>query len=133
MISEALLQRIAAQFPELPVLTDSVVGAAMTIPGRHPGVGALAIQDDGSEATVAIGEITHGHFSDFREDASAQEKAHAIADSVVAFLRLLFADRVLLWRSGQSGGWRVLEGDEVPTVHSDAGTQFYVWSGPISD
>lgn len=133
MIAKKLLQGIAGRFPDLPVLTESADGATMTIPGHHPDVGAVSIWDDGSEATVAIGEISHRHFSDYREDASAEEKAYAIAEDVITFLGLLFADRVLLWKSGRTGGWRVLEEDEVPMVHSDAGTQFYVWSGPIWD
>jgi hypothetical protein len=52
-------------------------------------------------------------------------------DSLVWFLEDLVADRVLIWRSDGSGGWRIIETDEQLNVHSDAGTQFYLWSGPI--
>lgn len=131
MITQEILKGIAHHFPDLLVLTESANGATMTIPARHPEVGAVSIWEAGSEAIVGIGEITHGHFGDYRKDISAEERAQAIAEDVIAFLGLLFADRVLLWKAGRSGGWRVLQTDEGPMVYSNAGTRFYLWSGPI--
>jgi hypothetical protein len=102
------------------------------IPTNHEGVGDISIWDDGEEATFVIGNITHHHFTDYTPGISEEEAAYNISEDVIGFLEDLFADRVLLWKSSSGGGGlRVLQEGEMPQVHSDAGTQFYFWSGPV--
>ena len=128
MIAEALRTELAQRFPELSSLSNE---GGLVMPAAHEAVGDVTISDDGNEATLCIGTITHGHFNDFREGVSPEAAARTIAEDVVSFLEALLADRVLLWRSDDAGGWRILDTDEKPNVHSDSGTQFYLWSGPI--
>jgi hypothetical protein len=132
MLTDVLRKAITQRFPEIQITTHLPPGAAIVIPAIHEGVGDISIWDDGGEATLVLSDITHGHFTDDAPGISEEEAAHLIAEDVMGFLEHLFADRVLLWkRPSGGGGWRVLADGEVPQVHSDAGTQFYFWSGPV--
>ncbi len=130
MIAELLRERLAARLPHAELRTGPSEGS-LVFPAVREEVGDVVVYDDGDEATVFVGTITHGHFDDYAEGVSEDERAVTVAESVADFLDALFADRVLLWRSGRSGGWRVLDDEEQPDVRSDAGTQFFLWSGPI--
>src|SRR5262249_21251822 len=102
--------------------------------GAHSEVGDVCIWDDGDEATVSIGEITHGHFNPYDPSLSPEQLATVVTGEVLQFLADLFLDRVLLWKSreGGSGGWQVLdEGNELSLMDSDDLT--YLWSGPVKN
>ena len=129
MMADLLTTELAARLPDLEVRTDAP-NRSLVIPAANDEVGNVTIIDDGDEFTLYIGTITHGHFSDY-EAANPDERARTIVDSLVLFLEDLVADRVLIWRSDGSGGWRGIDTDEQLNVHSDSGTQFYLWSGPI--
>lgn len=129
MMVDLLKTELAGRLPSLEIRTGAP-DRSIVIPAAHQAVGEVTIVDDGDEFTVYIGTITHGHFSDY-DAATPEERARTIVDSLVWFLEDLVADRVLIWRSNGSGGWRIIEADEQLNVHSDAGTQFYLWSGPI--
>jgi hypothetical protein len=132
-ITEMLRKELAARFPTLRVISESANEPNLTIPACHPDVGNISLSDDGSEATLCIGSITHSHFCDYSDDISENERVKAIVDDVLSFLEMLFSDRVLLWKSGIFGGWRLLKEGEEPDVSSyPAGTQYFVWSGPYS-
>ena len=132
MIANVLRKAITQRLPEIEFTTPSPPGAAIVIPARHEGVGDVSIWDDGDEATLDIRNISHSHFTDYTPGISEEEAAHSISEDVIGFLEDLFADRVLLWKSScGGGGWRMLADGEVPQVHSDAGTQYYFWSGPV--
>jgi hypothetical protein len=84
------------------------------------------------QSALAIGTITHGHFSLHDATMSRDQIATQIVADGVGFLDDLFADRVLLWQSpdGRSGGWRVLGRDEnLSPVGSE--NQAFTWSGAI--
>lgn len=101
----------------------------MVFPAASPEVGDIEIYDDGDELTVVLGKFTHDHFSNDDAGLSMDEKADRIAENVAVFLEKLFADRVILWGSGQgSGGWCYV--DESGGVESYG--KEYVWSGPAS-
>ena len=106
--------------------------ATVTFPAAHTEVGDVSVWDDGDEATVMVGEITHGHFNPYHSTLTEAEVARRVTDMVVDFLESLFADRVVLWCSEnrRSGGWRVLHETprEAPTGLSGC---VYVWSGPL--
>lgn len=131
ILTTVLREMITERFPEIEIAATSPDGPAIVIPARHRGIGNVSILDDGDEATLDIANITHGHFCDYTPNISEVEAARAISGDVVGFLAELFADRVLLWRSPPGGGWRILQQEEEPRVHSDADTQFYFWSGPV--
>jgi hypothetical protein len=130
MMRDLLRTELARRLPSMQFRTDASDGS-IVLPAAHAQVGDVTILDDGDELTVYIGTITHGHFNDYTPDNSPDAQMRAIVDSVVWFLEDLVADRVLIWQSNGSGGWRIIEQDESLDVHSDAGTQFYLWSGPI--
>ena len=91
----------------------------------------LTIYDDGDEATVDFSEITHGHFNPYNESLSDEERWGSITESVVGFLRAVFADRVLLYRTPDRamGGWKCLDvSSESPQRHH--GCEYFLWSGP---
>lgn len=110
-------------------------------PAVHPEVGDVSIWDDGDEATVAIGDITHGHFGAY-DGALSQEQIHEeVAKQVVAFLADLFADKVVLWRTPgrRLGGWYYA--DREPQGAGTTGclgrflasprkAERFLWSGP---
>ncbi len=111
------------------MLTGAPPDAVATFPAAHPVVGDLDIYDDGNEATVAIDDITHGHFNPHDPALSEKEIAARVTDDVLCFLEAMFADRVLLWKvQGGAGGWMPLDRKSDPMLPLDA--QKYVWSGP---
>lgn len=98
----------------------------------NPHIGFVSVSDDAEEATVSVGEITHGHFNPY--DSSLSEDAHAkwVSDAVIGFLEDLFRDRVVVWTAGpgRGGGWIVLEEGAEPELAKDVSA--HLWSKPLS-
>ena len=127
-IRDLLLPALRTKFPDRPFTVGTPPDPIATFPAAHPDVGDLVITDDGAEATVFVGDLTHGHFGPYDQTSSPAQVADRATDEIVDFLALLFADRVLLWSvPGHSGGWRLLthDGREPPR---QANT--FLWSGP---
>jgi hypothetical protein len=133
MIRDLLLPALVANFPNRGFRTGDSPNAIGIFPAAHAEVGDVTIWDDGDEATVGIGEITHGHFNPYDETLTEQQIAERVTSDVVAFLTDLFADRVLLWKSlnNGAGGWQVLEGENDFSL-MDAEALTYLWSGPVT-
>ena len=132
MITDLLLPELQSRFADRKLRLGTAPNEVAIFPAAHPGVGDLTIWDDGDEATVGIGEITHDHFNPDDDSLSSEEIAKRVSKEVVEFLEDLFADRVLLWKSpdGRSGGWRVLT---TPDDSLEQGNNLtYLWSGPVS-
>jgi hypothetical protein len=133
MIRENLLRELNDRFPGRGMRTGVPPDPIAVFPAMHPEVGEVKIWDDGDEATIEIGRITHGHMNPYGASMSEDEVAREVTRQVVEFLEDLFTDRVLLWVSadGRSGGWKVLS-DTVETSDPPRGTCIFVWSGPPS-
>lgn len=133
MIREVLLPALQAKFPDCGFRLGELANVVGAFPAVHPEVGDVTIWDDGDEATVGVGEITHGHFNPYDEGLSEKEIADRVTSDVVEFLDDLFADRVLLWKSpdGRSGGWRILDND-TPYSLMGGDDLTYLWSGPVN-
>jgi hypothetical protein len=103
-------------------------------PGIHEAVGDVSVWDDGEEATVGVGTITHGHFNPYDQSLTAEQVSIQVSEDVVGFLEDLFADKVLLWKSPDSGsgGWRILGHDEQISL-MDSEDITFVWSGPVEN
>jgi hypothetical protein len=104
----------------------------VTFPAPHPRIGEIRIWDDGNEATIKVGNITHDHLNPYDETLTEEEIACRVTEGVILFLDLLFADRVVFWRhlSGHAGGWRVLEEwKKLPHLGDDIET--CIWSRPL--
>ncbi|HEX8252030.1 MAG TPA: hypothetical protein VF846_02690 [Thermoanaerobaculia bacterium] len=127
-LRSALLNTLIGRFGA-DAFVPGTEDAVAVFPEAHADVGPVIVCDDGDEATVTVGTITHGHFNDF--DQPLAVAVQQIAIDVADFLEALFAGRVVLWRSrtGMSAGWRWLADDEQPTLQPDATT--YLWQGPI--
>ena len=126
-IHSTLVPALQQRFASRGVVVGQPPAPIATFPAQHPDVGDLIVLDDGSEATVLVGELTHGHFNSYEPSLSPDELAREVTESVLRFLDDLFADRVLLWTiPGKSGGWETLT-EEPP--HFPQGAQTFVWSG----
>ena len=135
-IFDALVAAFEPRFPDRGMrLERSAIAPDRTFPdivfpARHPHVGDLVISDDGDEATVYIGAITHSHFGSYDESLSAERAAERIAADVADFIELLFADRVLLWKAFGAGGWHRVEKPATVSPRSWF-RKWFVWSRPL--
>ncbi len=131
MIRDHLVPMLAERFPGRGLATGSPPDPIAVFPAAHPRVGDVSVTDDGHEATVFIGEITHCHFGPEHFSSPEEATELAIAESVADFVADLFADRIVLWTAADGKGagfWR--RGDDRPGFANDAAPT-YVWSGPL--
>jgi len=131
MIRDVLLPELMARFPDRSLQTKNSGNTIGFFPAAHPDVGDLYIADDGDEATLFIGDLTHLHF-DFEAGEAEPEKR--VGNDVLEFLDELFADRILIWKS------RTMDGDgSMPIEDASLFSGItpddltYVWSGPIKN
>jgi hypothetical protein len=132
VIAEVLIPALRKRFPTAGMRTGGPPDAVAVFPAKHPAVGEVRIWDDGDEATISVGDITHWHTYPSDPSIDPRDAALSATEEIVGFLEELFADRILLWRAPGcgAGGWfhRAMEsaalglgGDELT----------YVWSGPV--
>ncbi|TPW21856.1 MAG: hypothetical protein FD126_277 [Elusimicrobia bacterium] len=67
-----------------------------------PEVGDLQVWDDGDEATMAIGKLTHVHITAYESlpydpNISEEEIAKRVTEEVLKFLEGFFAERIVVW------------------------------------
>ena len=131
MIRDHLIAAIKESFPNLPFSFPQSSNLIATLQSPSAEIGTLEIYDDGDEATVSISEITHGHFDRFDTSLGETQRDRQIVEDVIGFLRALFADKVLLFRtpSRSMGGWRRLDLSSEPPTFSP-GREYFLWSGP---
>jgi len=129
MLKEKVLNSLLHHFNDVTVDRKSKYFAIF--PAKHPEVGEVRIEEDGSELILYIGEITHGHFGSYEPGLSEQEHSEIIVESVTDFLRDLFADEYYLFRGDQSGGWARLDMVKESDMRS-RNMRWYKWSGPIT-
>jgi hypothetical protein len=131
-VRDALVPRLLERFHGRGLRLGFPPRPVATFPAAHPEVGDATVWDDGSEARVEVGEITHGHFNVYDEGLTDAERHERIALSVVRYLEDLFADRVLLWCSSGPGprrGGELLIGRAAPSMIRPDDLTF-LWSGP---
>ena len=141
MISEILIPKLKQHFPDrgLRIGTDSGsndLKPCAVFPAIHPDVGTISICDDGDELTVHAGNYTHTHFSNYDDELTEEQKAEKISDEVIEFLKDLFSDKIVLYRSyGIFGGWYPREENEKKESKGifNNRRKEYVWSGPLSN
>ena len=135
MIREVMLPELQSRFPNRGMRAGESINQIGIFPAAHGEVGDLQIWDDGDEATIYIGSITHGHFDSDDRTLAEANSARCISDEVVEFLELLFADRVLIHKSRTDGsdGWEVFDSDDFSDARLNVTDRTYVWSGPIKN
>jgi len=128
VLSQLLLTVLRERFPDRGLVAAQPPNPCAVFPGTHPGIRGVSIYDDGSEFTVCVDDLTHGHFGEYAEGLSDAEHAERVVGAVVEFLGALFADRVAVWgQANVGGGWcRLGQGG----AGGPAGVQEFVWSGP---
>ncbi len=128
MIGKTLIPKLQQRFPGRGLRVGSPPLPCAVFPAIHPEVGEIQIYDDGDELTVVLGNFTHGHFSNYDEKLSIEQKAEQIIEEILKFLEELFADQIIFWGSHQgSGGW--YKKGECSEWKKEA--KEYVWSGPL--
>ena len=130
MIRDTLLPALRAQFPDRELRPGDSPNTIGVFPAANDEIGDLTVLDDGDEATIYVGVITHLHFDG--DTSSKAEVDERIADEVVSFLAELFADRILLWRScapGHDGAMPLNDAKNLSGIGASDLT--YLWSGPI--
>jgi hypothetical protein len=153
-LRESLLDAVVKQFGECAMRVgtsaDVVSPAAygdliVQFPAAHPAVGDASVwgrnERPGSNewvcsAAVSVGKIVVQYsFDNYDTHLASHERATRVAGDVVRFLRELFADRLLLWRSadGLNAAWRERgdAGHLEPLVIDDRMYDRYLWSGPL--
>ncbi|MFT3745289.1 MAG: hypothetical protein QM785_13475 [Pyrinomonadaceae bacterium] len=129
MLKETVFNALVEEFGDAVESTSDSIAFA-EIKAKHPAVGNVSVQDDGTEITLFIGDITHGHFGSYEDDLSEEEHERVIAESLVEFLSDLFEDKYFLYTSRHSGGWARFDMVQESDMQSP-NTQWFKWSGPI--
>lgn len=134
MIRDVLVPTLEARFPGRSMRLGRAAEATIIFPAMHPGVGDVSIWDDGDEVTVAVGDITHGHFNPYDGSLTDTQVAQNVTEMVIDFLDALFTNRVVLWcsKDRRSGGWRVMD-QPVTTAPLDLTGDVFVWSRPLAE
>jgi hypothetical protein len=130
-IADVLLPALKARFPGRGLRCGESPDPVAIFPAAHEAVGDVSILDDGDEATVLLGCLTHSHFNYSDSTHSKKERAEEITATVLEFLEALFDDKVLIWVAVDrgSGGWaRIGPGSSIALRQ---GAKNFVWSGPI--
>ena len=134
MLRDFLVPALEQKFPARGLLSWEPPDPIAVFPAAHPEVGDVTIYDDGDEAILHIGDISHGHFGSDDPNRTGAVAAQAVTEQIVEFLNDLFADRVLLWKQpgNGAGGWYLLDyNDSSAFMGADALT--FVWSGPVTN
>ena len=130
MIREVLIPKLKARFADRGFQERSENNAIGYFPAAHYQVGDLAIFDDGDEATIYIGQITHLHIDS--EESEGHRAEEEIANEVISFLEELFADKLMIWKSKTTGADGVFPLANVAAFSGvDSSDSTFFWSGPV--
>jgi hypothetical protein len=124
---------IMERFRDHPCTAGDPPGPAVTFLPAHPAVGPVRIWDDGEEATIQIGELTHLHINP-RDTSSSpvptEQLGARITEGTIEFLEALFADRVRIWRGPLGCSGHNVANERFRTRGWLPGA-YFVWSGPL--
>jgi len=140
-IADHLIPKLIERFPDRGLKVMETTQPFAIFPAIHKDVGDIEIYDDGDELTLVAGKFTHGHFYNYDDNLTEDQKTAKIGEEVVEFLDAVFADRVVFWGSHSgAGGWDrrdVSTEDDSQSVWPIGGDDLlenrneYVWSGPL--
>jgi hypothetical protein len=129
-LSEKLIPRLLERFPDRGLRVHDGRQPVVTFPAAHPEVGDLTIDDDDVELTIAVGHLTHGHFSPWNYKAPQNEREDEVIGHVLAFLDAVFTDQMMFWSADKAGGWH---GRSDEPIVRRPGARRFTWSGPLGD
>lgn len=96
MLATHITEALHSAFPEVAFVLSCPPGPVATLDGPCAELSPLQIFDDGDEATIYLGTITHGHLGCYDEGISEDKRHKQIADDVIDFVRDLF--QIVSWR-----------------------------------
>jgi hypothetical protein len=128
-LSQKLRPRLLARFADRRLRLHEGNEPVASFPAAHPEVGDLRIDDDGDELTIAVGQLTHGHFAPRSCHRPAHEREEELIERVLAFLDEVFHDRVEFWTAGKFGGWHPRGAEPLAPRPN---MRRFVWSGPVT-
>jgi hypothetical protein len=132
---ETLIKELERAFPRAFSSEPHEPGAAATFPPKHPIVGEAGVWEEENGVAIGVGSITHFHIDAEGGDLSIPGAEERLAREVVAWLRDLFSDNVLLWRSRKYrglGGHRRHSDDAFWSLMGPEDETFR-WSGPVEN
>lgn len=132
LVTDHLIPLIRARFPQARIEAGGLDRPFAIFPAAHPEVGTVELYEDGEEIVAMVGRFTHAHFFNEGGAADAQWRER-VAEDVVKFLEELFADRIELFGSPRSGGWRPRGARRGFVSRLLFGKASYVWSGPLAE
>lgn len=135
-LRDSVVAALRVAFPDRPFVEGVPPDPIATFPEAHPAVGPASVWDDGSEATVGIGEITHVHFEGdnyLNTAGTSPDLGERVAAEVVAYLADVFAERVILWREPTSPGTGGTYYPARPFSLMSARSETFHWSGPTQN
>lgn len=132
MICNHLLPAIKKEFAGWEIQFNTPPHPIATFPARQKAVGNLLIRDDGTEVTICVENITHGHFSCYDKALTQGEREKQITEDVLDFLKALLSDNVLLFTSQdrRRGGWFRIDLGGMP-IESQPDCLYFLWSKPF--
>jgi hypothetical protein len=131
MIRDRLIPEIRVAFAGREMIVNPTGNPVVRFPAVQHETGDALIYDDGDEATVCVEHISHGHFNTYDDTLSQEQRDAIVTEDVIAFLRALFSDQVLLHVSPErhSGGWKRLDLCAGP-IELMPEHRYYLWSRP---
>lgn len=133
MIRDSLIPIIQERYIATGVQIGSPPDAIVVFSAKDERVGDLSICDDGDEATVYIGNITHVHFNPYNPQLSQEEIDKEVTDDVLGFLEDMFSDKILLWKARESGSGGCQNVDFTEgSLELRENVDYFLWSGPFS-
>ncbi len=132
LISDLLIPKLQERFVGKGLRLGVPPSPVAVFPAIHSEVGDIEIYDDGDELTLVAGHFTHGHFSNYDEHLTADEKAQQIVEDIISYLEEFFEDRIVMWGSHKtSGGTYHREHADAWAEEHTIGMKKFVWSGPL--
>jgi hypothetical protein len=137
-IADVLIPELQRRFPGRELRAASKPGRYAVFPAVHPLVGDIAIDEDGDDLIVYLGNFTHAHLGHYDEGIRGVERATAIVANLIELLDAVFADRVVMWGSHKGGGGFCAREEALDpgVVEAASGLleeplRLFVWSGPV--
>ena len=98
------------------------------------GVGDLRVWDDGDEATVAIGTLTHTHLTGYDSHphdpgVPEGEVVERVTEEVLKFLEDFFAERIVVWKESNDRVVTLGPIEAMPEPAADGSLVCYTWKG----
>jgi hypothetical protein len=128
VLSQILLPTLSKRFPGRGLVAAEPPEPCAVFPGIHSGIRRVAIYEDCNELILCVDDLTHGHFAEYTEGLSDEERVARVVNSVVDFLGALFADQVVVWGQPHvGGGWYR---PDLGASEDPSGVPKFLWSGP---